>query len=303
MAAKLDAGITWVNGWALLDPAVPFGGVKASGWGREYGPEALASYQRTNSIVFNLAREQPGDRRPGRSARGARRARSSSDVDFADPAPGEVLVKLVASGMCHTDLGVIAGGIPFAAARNHRARRRGGCGRGRRGRVLRGRRRQGAAQLHVVRDVRRCRTATPPTARRGCRAICSGICGADASGGVTRHGERDRRSLLRPVLVRRVLDRRRAVHREGRRGCRPDGARPAGLRSAHRLRLGMERAGPPTRRHRRRLRHRGGGARQPSSPPRCARRHGSSRSTSSPSAWRSRASSAPPTASTPGRRT
>ncbi|MFV0375477.1 aldehyde dehydrogenase family protein, partial [Microbacterium sp.] len=54
VAAKLDAGITWVNGWAMLDPSVPFGGVKASGWGREYGPEALASYQRTKSIVINL---------------------------------------------------------------------------------------------------------------------------------------------------------------------------------------------------------------------------------------------------------
>ena len=55
VAAKLDAGITWVNGWALLDPSVPFGGVKASGWGREGGPEAMESYQRAHSIVFNLA--------------------------------------------------------------------------------------------------------------------------------------------------------------------------------------------------------------------------------------------------------
>lgn len=54
VAAQLDAGITWVNGWALLDPAVPFGGVKNSGWGREGGPEAMASYQRSHSIVFNL---------------------------------------------------------------------------------------------------------------------------------------------------------------------------------------------------------------------------------------------------------
>jgi acyl-CoA reductase-like NAD-dependent aldehyde dehydrogenase len=54
VAAQLDAGITWVNGWALLDPAVPFGGVKDSGWGREGGPEAMASYQRSHSIVFNL---------------------------------------------------------------------------------------------------------------------------------------------------------------------------------------------------------------------------------------------------------
>lgn len=36
-----------------------------------------------------------------------------SDVEFGSPGPGEVLVKLVASGLCHTDLGVIAGGIPF----------------------------------------------------------------------------------------------------------------------------------------------------------------------------------------------
>ncbi|MFI5062240.1 MAG: aldehyde dehydrogenase family protein, partial [Actinomycetales bacterium] len=54
VAVKLRAGITWVNGWAMLDPAVPFGGVKASGWGREGGPEAMESYQRAHSIVFNL---------------------------------------------------------------------------------------------------------------------------------------------------------------------------------------------------------------------------------------------------------
>lgn len=54
VAARLRAGITWVNGWALLDSSVPFGGVKASGWGREGGPEALASYQQSHSIVFNL---------------------------------------------------------------------------------------------------------------------------------------------------------------------------------------------------------------------------------------------------------
>lgn len=54
IAGRLRAGITWVNGWAILDPAVPFGGVKASGWGREGGPEALQSYQKAHSIVFDL---------------------------------------------------------------------------------------------------------------------------------------------------------------------------------------------------------------------------------------------------------
>nr|WP_274636686.1 alcohol dehydrogenase catalytic domain-containing protein [Microbacterium bovistercoris] len=38
---------------------------------------------------------------------------SVADVEFGAPGTGEVLVKLVASGLCHTDLGVLAGGVPF----------------------------------------------------------------------------------------------------------------------------------------------------------------------------------------------
>ncbi|MFI7124802.1 aldehyde dehydrogenase family protein [Nonomuraea sp. NPDC050153] len=54
VAGRLQAGIVWVNDWAMLDPAVPFGGVKDSGFGRESGPEALASYTRTKSVVISL---------------------------------------------------------------------------------------------------------------------------------------------------------------------------------------------------------------------------------------------------------
>jgi len=54
VAARLQAGIVWVNDWAMLDPAVPFGGVKASGHGREYGPEALDSYTKVKSVVISL---------------------------------------------------------------------------------------------------------------------------------------------------------------------------------------------------------------------------------------------------------
>jgi acyl-CoA reductase-like NAD-dependent aldehyde dehydrogenase len=54
VAHRLAAGIVWVNDWALLDPAVPFGGVKDSGYGREYGPEALDSYTRVKSVVISL---------------------------------------------------------------------------------------------------------------------------------------------------------------------------------------------------------------------------------------------------------
>jgi acyl-CoA reductase-like NAD-dependent aldehyde dehydrogenase len=55
VAARLQAGIVWVNDWAMLDPAIPFGGVKNSGFGREYGPEALESYTKVKSVVISLA--------------------------------------------------------------------------------------------------------------------------------------------------------------------------------------------------------------------------------------------------------
>ncbi|WP_159501895.1 NAD(P)-dependent alcohol dehydrogenase [Microbacterium sp. 18062] len=38
---------------------------------------------------------------------------SVETVELAAPGTGEALVRLVASGLCHTDLGVLAGGIPF----------------------------------------------------------------------------------------------------------------------------------------------------------------------------------------------
>ncbi|MCR6483661.1 aldehyde dehydrogenase family protein [Amycolatopsis sp. OK19-0408] len=37
LAAKIRAGAVWVNGWAAIDPALPWGGMKTSGIGRELG--------------------------------------------------------------------------------------------------------------------------------------------------------------------------------------------------------------------------------------------------------------------------
>jgi acyl-CoA reductase-like NAD-dependent aldehyde dehydrogenase len=54
VAAALHAGIVWVNGWALLDVAMPFGGCKQSGYGRENGPEGLAEYLQTKSVIVSL---------------------------------------------------------------------------------------------------------------------------------------------------------------------------------------------------------------------------------------------------------
>ncbi|MFJ2758347.1 aldehyde dehydrogenase family protein [Nocardioides sp. NPDC087217] len=59
VAGRLDAGIVWVNDWAMLDPAVPFGGVKQSGFGREYGPEALEAYTKVRSVVISLPPTAP----------------------------------------------------------------------------------------------------------------------------------------------------------------------------------------------------------------------------------------------------
>jgi aryl-alcohol dehydrogenase len=36
-----------------------------------------------------------------------------STVELADPRPDEVVVRMVAAGLCHTDLGVASGGLPF----------------------------------------------------------------------------------------------------------------------------------------------------------------------------------------------
>jgi hypothetical protein len=50
----------------MLDPAVPFGGVKQSGYGRESGPEALQAYTRSKSVVISLVcpLDRAGSERP-----------------------------------------------------------------------------------------------------------------------------------------------------------------------------------------------------------------------------------------------
>jgi len=52
VAARLRAGIVWVNSYAVLDAALPFGGVGQSGHGRENGPEGLDAYLQTKSVYL-----------------------------------------------------------------------------------------------------------------------------------------------------------------------------------------------------------------------------------------------------------
>lgn len=54
VAHQLEAGIVWVNTYNQFDVALPFGGYKASGIGRELGIEALESYTQTQSVYVDL---------------------------------------------------------------------------------------------------------------------------------------------------------------------------------------------------------------------------------------------------------
>lgn len=54
IADRLDAGTVWINTYGMFDVAVPFGGRKLSGHGRELGEEALASYLQWKSVWVDL---------------------------------------------------------------------------------------------------------------------------------------------------------------------------------------------------------------------------------------------------------
>jgi len=54
MAAMLKAGTVWINCHTALDPNMPFGGYKQSGWGREYGKESLELYTQMKAVYAQL---------------------------------------------------------------------------------------------------------------------------------------------------------------------------------------------------------------------------------------------------------
>jgi phenylacetaldehyde dehydrogenase len=54
VAARFKAGIVWINAHGIPDMAVPFGGYRQSGWGRENGYESLLQYTELKSVVARL---------------------------------------------------------------------------------------------------------------------------------------------------------------------------------------------------------------------------------------------------------
>jgi phenylacetaldehyde dehydrogenase len=54
LAARLKAGTVWINCYNIFDAALPFGGYKQSGWGREMGEAVLESYLSTKAVTIAL---------------------------------------------------------------------------------------------------------------------------------------------------------------------------------------------------------------------------------------------------------
>ncbi len=50
----LRAGTVWVNCYNIFDAALPFGGYKQSGWGREMGGEVLENYLETKAVCIGI---------------------------------------------------------------------------------------------------------------------------------------------------------------------------------------------------------------------------------------------------------
>ncbi len=55
IASELRAGTVWINCYGVLDSAMPFGGYKQSGWGREMGHQMLDLYTETKSVCTPIS--------------------------------------------------------------------------------------------------------------------------------------------------------------------------------------------------------------------------------------------------------
>ena len=54
LSKRLRAGTVWINTYGLMDAALPFGGFKQSGFGRELGMHAIEHYTELKSVWLNI---------------------------------------------------------------------------------------------------------------------------------------------------------------------------------------------------------------------------------------------------------
>jgi acyl-CoA reductase-like NAD-dependent aldehyde dehydrogenase len=54
VSRRLKAGTVWINTYGLMDAALPFGGYKSSGFGRELGAHAMEHYTEIKTVWLNM---------------------------------------------------------------------------------------------------------------------------------------------------------------------------------------------------------------------------------------------------------
>ena len=59
-AERLEAGMVWVNNPLIDNDALPFGGWKASGLGRELGRQGLDAFRRSKMVIIDHKPDNPG---------------------------------------------------------------------------------------------------------------------------------------------------------------------------------------------------------------------------------------------------
>ena len=59
VARELRAGMVWVNSYKRVNPGSPFGGIGASGYGREMGFEAMREYTEPKAVWINVDAQLP----------------------------------------------------------------------------------------------------------------------------------------------------------------------------------------------------------------------------------------------------
>jgi aldehyde dehydrogenase (NAD+) len=55
VARAVRAGTIWVNTYGVVDPAIPFGGMKMSGWGKDLGMQSVEDYLTVKAVWINTA--------------------------------------------------------------------------------------------------------------------------------------------------------------------------------------------------------------------------------------------------------
>ncbi|MDQ6679068.1 MAG: aldehyde dehydrogenase family protein [Acidobacteriota bacterium] len=54
LAAEMQAGTVWINCFNIFDAALPFGGYKQSGWGREMGHDVIELYTQKKAVCIRI---------------------------------------------------------------------------------------------------------------------------------------------------------------------------------------------------------------------------------------------------------